>query len=148
MSPSLKAFWKGEVCKEQLSIVRNGYRSMKNGKKMFSNNRYDKKISRDFKHRSSIFWRLYWGKKKKCKIVDIEKFVSHFSKTMGEEMERRTQNDEGDICIMNPIMGPQAVKRIYSQEDINGDLNYLNKRISEGEVTEVVKNISNSKQNM
>jgi hypothetical protein len=77
--------------------------------------------------------------------VDIEKFVSHFSKTMGEEMERRTQNDEGDICIMNPIMGPQAVKRIYSQEDINGDLNYLNKRISEGEVTEVVKNISNSK---
>jgi hypothetical protein len=71
--------------------------------------------------------------------VDIEKFVSHFSKTMGEEMERRTQNDEGDICIMDPIMGPQAVNRIYSQEDINGDLNYLNKRISEGEVTEVVK---------
>jgi hypothetical protein len=64
---------------------------------------------------------------------------------MGEEMERRTQNDEGDICIMDPIMDPQAVNRIYSQNAFNGDLNYLNKRISEGEVAEVVKNISNSK---
>ena len=78
--------------------------------------------------------------------MDLEKFVSHFSKTMEEEMERRIQNEnEGDICITDPIMGPQAVNRIYSQEDINGDLDILMKRISEGEVAEVVKNISNCK---
>jgi hypothetical protein len=43
---------------------------------------------------------------------------------------------------MDPIKGPQTVNRIYSQEDINRDLDSLNKRISEGEVVEVVKNIS------
>jgi hypothetical protein len=44
---------------------------------------------------------------------------------------------------MDQIMGPQAVNRIYSEEDINGYLHCLNKRISEGEAVEVVKNISN-----
>jgi hypothetical protein len=65
---------------------------------------------------------------------------------MGAEMERRAQiEDEGDICFMDPIMGRQAINRIYSQGDINRDLDSLNKRISEGEVVEVVQNISNCK---
>jgi hypothetical protein len=46
---------------------------------------------------------------------------------------------------MDPIMGPQAVHMIYSQEDINGDLDCLNKCISEGEVLEVFNNITNCK---